>query len=98
MPIWGHGQTPTVLLTKTVTVEEVPINLDITVEEVYSGNYAVSGDNPKPASYDRKANKWTVSFENTHKDQPHTGSGVVNKYVDNQFQEQQGLPVEEPNN
>ena len=85
-------------LTKTVTVAEVPINLDITVEEVYSGNYAVSGDNPKPASYDRKTNKWTVSFENTHKDQPHTGSGVVNKYVDNQFQEQQGLPVEEPNN
>lgn len=85
-------------LTKTVTIEEVPVNLDITVEEVYSGNYAVSGDNPKPASYDRKTNKWTVSFENTHKDQPHTGSGVVNKYVDNQFQEQQGLPVVEPNN
>ena len=85
-------------LTKTVTIEEVPINLDITVEEVYSGNYTVSGDNPRPASYDRKANKWTVSFENKHKEQPHTGSGVVNKYVDNQFQEQQGLPVEEPKN
>lgn len=78
-------------LSKTVTIENVPINLDLTVEEVYSGNYKPEDGATHEVQYSRKDNLWTVTFDNTHLDKPHTGSGVVNKYVDGSISEQQGL-------
>ena len=81
-------------LTKTATIEEVPINLDITVEEVYAGNYTPSGGISKPAVYKSKENLWKVEFDNTHKDEPHEGSGIVNEYDDGQYHKPGETPMQ----
>ena len=72
-------------------IEGVPANAEITVEEIYGGNYKPAGDNPKvaelgPIDPDDPDSEmiWVVEIENTPKDSPGDnpgyGSGVVNKY------------------
>ena len=69
-----------------VTVKNIPVELELTVEEEYSGNYKPEGDNPKKVTLepvdpdDPDGEKiWVVKFENTPTDDEF-GSGIVNKY------------------
>jgi hypothetical protein len=79
-------------LSKTIVVSNVPKQAVLEVTEVYAGNYtAKDGKTTLTAQYDETDNIWTVSFDNIHKDTPHIGSGVVNKYESGTFKEQQGL-------
>ena len=69
-------------------IEDVPANAEISVKEIYGGNYKPAGDNPKVAELgpidpdDPDSEQiWVVEFENTPNDNPGYGSGVVNKYT-----------------
>lgn len=81
--------------TQTKVISDIPVNADeITVTEVYSGQYA--GDETKSNKSEDPKNKielkdgvWTVTMDNTH--DYHQGSGVVNKYGDGDLKGQDGL-------
>jgi len=55
----------------------------VTVKEVYSSNY--SGTITDELKYDPDRDIWTVKFSNTHKNTPHEGSGIVNRYEDGKY-------------
>lgn len=66
----------------SVEIDNIPVNLTrIVVEEVYSTNYKVEGDNPVEAT--EEDGVYTASFSNNHTPDdnppPYTGS-IVNKY------------------
>ena len=87
-------------LTKTATVKDVPFDpknpgdWEITVEEIYSSAYELA--DPVPAEYYEDDGIWVVEMDNTHSDKPHTGSGVVNKYQNGEYDDPNQQPAEEP--
>ena len=66
---------------ETRTIRDVPINAEITVEEVYGGNYTSEDGNVKAAELKEVDGEmiWVVEFENTPTDDDFT-EGIVNKY------------------
>lgn len=66
--------------TKSAIVEEVPIGVDITVTEVYSGaSYTVSGESTKTTKVSAEEMA-QVEFTNTYDDKLIPGYGVVNHF------------------
>lgn len=74
--------------TQTKVINDIPVNADkVTVEEIYSGQYA--GDSIKTVEGDDMQKEViTVTMDNTH--DYHQGSGVVNKYGNGDLKGREG--------
>ena len=77
--------------TKSAIVEGVPIGVELTVTEVYSGaSYTVSGDSVKTATVLSVEEMGKVEFTNTYDDKLIPGYGVVNNFEYNEEGEDAG--------
>lgn len=80
-------------LSKQAVVKNVPEKAtEILVSEEYSGAYK-KADAVK-AVFNENSGIWEVEMTNTHKDEPHEGSGIVNEYDDGQYHKPGETPMQ----